>query len=41
MKLNFKILIKNDKDYTNAEKNLKEIIEIQTYLKASNYNLAS
>ena len=41
MKLNFKILINNDKDYPNAEKNLKEIIEIQTYLKASNYNLAS
>ena len=41
LKSNFKILIQRDKDYLKAEKNLKEIIEIQIYLKSSNYNLAS
>ena len=41
LKLHFKILLEKDKDYISAEKNLKEIIEIQTMIKASNYNLAS
>ena len=41
LKLYFKILIEKDKDYINAEKNLKEIINIQIILKTSNYNLAS
>ena len=41
LKSNFKIIITYDKDYPYAEKNLKEIIEIQIYLKSSNYNLAS
>ena len=41
LKLHFKILIEKDKDYINAEKNLKEIIDIQIFLKSSNYNLAS
>ena len=41
LKLHFKILIEKDKDYINAEKNLKEIIDIQFFLKSSNYNLAS
>ena len=41
LKSNFNIIIKYDKDYPYAEKNLKEIIEIQTFLKSSNYNLAS
>jgi len=41
LKLNFKILFEKNKDYINAEKNLKEIIEIQTMLKTSNYILAS
>ena len=41
LKSNFKVIIGQDKDYQNAEKNLKEIIEIQMYLKSSNYNLAS
>ena len=33
LKSNFKIIITYDKDYQYAEKNLKEIIEIQIYLK--------
>ena len=41
LKLNFKILFEKNKDYINAEKNLKEIIEIQAMIKTSNYNLAS
>ena len=41
LKLHFKILLEKDKDYISAEKNLKEIIEIQVMIKASNYNLAS
>ena len=41
LKANFKILIEKDRDYTNAEKNLQEIIEIQIYLKSSHYHLAS
>ena len=41
LKSNFKILFDKEKDYFNAEKNLKEIIEIQIYLKSSNNNLAS
>ena len=41
LKLHFKILLEKDKDYINAEKNLKEIIEIQIMIKTSNYNLAS
>ena len=41
LKANFKILINDDKDYKNGEKNLNEIIEIQLYLKSSNYHLAS
>ena len=41
LKSNFKTIITYDKDYPYAEKNLKEIIEIQIYLKSSNYNLAS
>ena len=41
LKLNFKILLQNEKNYKDAEKNLKEIINLQTYLKSSNYNLAS
>ena len=41
LKLHFKILLEKDKDYISAEKNLKEIIEIQNMIKASNYNLAS
>ena len=41
LKLNFKILIQNEKNYIDSEKNLKEIINLQTYLKSSNYNLAT
>ena len=41
LKLNFKILFEKNKDYINAEKNLKEIIEIQAMIKTSNYHLAS
>ena len=41
LKSNFQILFNKEKDYFNAEKNLKEIIEIQIYLKSSNNNLAS
>ena len=41
LKANFKILINYENDYSNGEKNLNEIIEIQLYLKSSNYHLAS
>jgi len=41
LKANFKILINYENDYINGEKNLNEIIEIQIYLKNSNYHLAS
>ena len=41
LKANFKILINYENDYNNGEKNLNEIIEIQLYLKSSNYHLAS
>ena len=41
LKANFNILINYEKDYKNGEKNLNEIIEIQLYLKTSNYHLAS
>ena len=40
LKSNFKILINYENDYDNGEKNLNEIIEIQLYLKTSNYYLA-
>ena len=41
LKANFNILINYENDYDNGEKNLNEIIEIQLYLKSSNYHLAS
>ena len=41
LKANFKILINYENDYSNGEKNLNEIIEIQLYLKSSSYHLAS
>ena len=41
LKANFKILIDYENDYTNGEKNLNEIIEIQLYLKSSGFHLAS
>ena len=37
---NFNILFKFEKNFIDSEKNLEEIIEIQKYLKLSNYNLA-
>lgn len=41
LKANFNILINYENDYHNGEKNLNEIIEIQKFLKSSNYHLAS
>ena len=41
LKANFNILINYENDYENSEKNLNEIIEIQLYIKSSNYHLAS
>ena len=40
LKANFNILINYENDYNNGEKNLNEIIEIQLYLKSSEYHLA-
>jgi hypothetical protein len=40
LKANFNILINYENDYNNGEKNLNEIIEIQLYLKSSDYHLA-
>jgi len=40
LKANFNILINYENDYSNGEKNLNEIIEIQLYLKSSEYHLA-
>jgi tetratricopeptide (TPR) repeat protein len=41
LKCNFNILINYENNYDDGEKNLNEIIEIQLYLKSSNYHLAS
>ena len=41
LKSNFNILINYEDDYTNGEKNLNEIIEIQLYLKSSNFYIAT
>lgn len=40
LKANFNILVNYENDYINGEKNLNEIIEIQLYLKSSDYHLA-
>ena len=40
LKSNFNILVNYENDYNNGEKNLNEIIEIQLYLKSSEYHLA-
>jgi hypothetical protein len=40
LECNFNILFKYEKNFADSEKNLDEIIEVQKYLKLSNYNLA-
>ena len=41
LEANFDILFKYEHNYTDGEKNLDEILEIQQYLSLPNYNLAS